>query len=346
MFKDKNVIITGGAGFIGSYLARKLISNGANVTILDNFSTGNIDNLKDIKDKIHIIRGDIKNYDVVLNALSGQEIVVHEAFPYAKVSQSLEEQFIEDNFIGTFNILKASVYCNVERVVYASSVAVYGQQQYLPIDEEHPKNPRYPYCVSKYASEKLCSSFSTSYGLTTVSLRYFNVYGPFYTNLDHSAVLTFCKRVIKDKPPLIYGTGDQLRDYTYVEDVVDGTLKAMYKKIKPGDVFNIGSGKGVKIIDLAKKIIDISGKDLMPKFADESEYRYFDKTFPWGITDKVDGKYIDTRSFVADISKARKILDYNPKTNLEDGLKITFDWVKNLKGFVKSQRLINSMQNT
>jgi len=109
----------------------------------------------------------------------------------------------------------------------------------------------------------------------------------------------------------------------------------MYKKIKPGDVFNIGSGKGVRIIDLAKKVIDISGKDLMPKFADESEYRYFDKTFPWGITDKVDGKYIDTRSFVADISKARKILDYNPKTSLEDGLKITFDWVKNLKGFAK-----------
>jgi len=329
-FRDKNVLITGGMGFIGSYLARKLVSLGSNVTILDNFSTGNINNIRDIKDEIRIIKGDIKDYKTVLNALVDQEIVVHEAFPYAKVSQSLEEQFIEDNFIGTFNVLKASVYRDAKRVVYASSVAVYGQQEYLPIDEDHPKNPRYPYCVSKYASEKLCSSFSTSYGLTTVSLRYFNVYGPFYTNLNHSAVMIFIKRTIESKPPIIYGTGNQIRDYTYVEDVVDGTIKAMYKKIKPGDVFNIASGKGVKIIDLAKKIIDISGKNLKPKFADKSEYRYFDKTFPWGITDKIDDMYVDTRNFIADISKAKKILDYNPKTNLDKGLKITFDWVKSI----------------
>ena len=328
--KDKNIIITGGAGFIGSKLAKELIQKGVKITIFDNFITGNMNNLKEIQGDINLIKGDIKNYDAVRKSLEGQDIVVHEAFPYAKVSQSIEHQYIEDSYIGTFNILKASLYENIEKVIYGSSVAVYGQQQYLPLDENHPITPNYPYGVSKYACEKLCASFSKSYNLNTVSLRYFNVYGPFYTNLSHSAVLTFMKCVLNNEPPIIYGDGNQTRDYTYIDDIVTGTVLAIVKKTKPGDVFNLGSGQSVRIIDLAQKIIDVSGKNLKPKYATEKEYRHFDKTLPWGITKKIGDKYIDTRNFVADISKTSKLLGYAPKVSLDEGLGITLKWVNKM----------------
>jgi UDP-glucose 4-epimerase len=327
--QDKNILITGGAGFIGSQLAKKLIEMKANITIFDNFITGHINNLKNIKNDVILIKDNVKNYNSVLKSVKNKDIVVHMAFPYAKVSQSVEEQFIEDSYIGTFNVLKASLYENIQKVVYGSSVAVYGQQEYLPLDEEHPKSPNYPYGVTKFACENLCKSFSKSYDLDTVSLRYFNVYGPFYTNLDHSAVLTFMKRVIDNKPPLIYGDGIQIRDYTYISDIVEGTIFSIVKNTNPGDVFNLGSGNDVRIIDLAQKIIDLSHKRLKPRFAKEEEYRHFNMTLPWGITKKIGNSYVDTRSFVADISKARKKLDYSPKISLDQGLKLTFNWIKN-----------------
>lgn len=329
----KRILITGGAGFIGSHLARGLLQMGAHVTIFDNFATGRIDNIQDFKGDIILVKGDVKNYGEINKASKDQSFVVHEAFPYAMVSQSLEDQFIEDSYMGTFNVLKASLYNDIEKVVYGSSVAVYGQQQYLPVDEEHPKNPDYPYGVTKYACEKLCASFSKSYGLNTVSLRYFNVYGPLFTNLDHSAVLSFAKRVVEDKPPLIYGDGEQIRDFTYIDDIVAGTMLAITQDTVPGDVFNLGAGEGIRIIDLAAKIVEISGKDIKLRFATAEEYRYYDRTLPWGMTKVVDGRYIDTRNYIADITKARKLLTYEPKIPREDGIRRTLLWVKeNLAG--------------
>lgn len=326
--KGKKVLITGGIGFIGSHLARKLLKIGADITILDSFVTGRMDNIQDFKNEVALIKGDIKDYNEVEKTTQGKDIVIHEAFPYAKVSQSIEDQFIEDGYIGTFNVLKASLYNNIEKVIYGSSVAVYGQQHYLPLDEDHPKNPDYPYGVTKYACEKLCTSFSKCYGLNTVSLRYFNVYGPLFTNLDHSAVLSFIKRIIADKSPLIYGDGTQVRDYTYIDDIVQGTILAIIQDSTPGDVFNLGTGGGIKIVDLASKVIEISGKDLKPRFARIDEYRYYDRTLPWGMTKMVDGKYIDTRNYIADITKARKVLRYKPNGLLDDGIRKTLLWVK------------------
>ena len=326
--KGKRVVVTGGAGFIGSHLAKRLLKMGAIVTIFDNFVTGSTDNIQDFKDDIVLIKGDVKNYEEVNKAIRNQNFVVHEAFPYAMVSQSVEDQFIEDSYIGTFNVLKASLYNDVEKVVYGSSVAVYGKQQYLPVDEEHPKNPDYPYGVTKYACEKLCTSFSNAYELSTVSLRYFNVYGPLFTNLDHSAVLSFVKRVVEGEPPLIYGTGEQIRDFTYIDDIIDGTVLAITQDTEPGDVFNLGAGEGVKIIDLARKIVEISKKTVKPRLAQIEEYRHYDRTLPWGMTEIVDGKYIDTRNYIADIKKARKLLRYEPKVSQDEGIRRTLLWVE------------------
>lgn len=327
--KGSKVLITGGAGFIGSHLSERLLKEGAEVVIYDNFSTGKIENLSHIAKDISIIKGDIKNLEDLRNAMAGLDIVIHEAFPYGVATRSLDKQFVEEGANGTFNVLRAAVEENVEKVVYASTVAVYGEQKYLPIDEEHPKDPFLPYGATKYLGELYCSTFSKVYGLKTVSLRYFNVYGPRYATFDHSAMVHFLELVIKGKSPIIYGDGNQIRDYTYIDDIVEGTLLSLKKDVTKGDVFNLGGGQGIRIIDLSKKIIEISGADLKPKFADLSEYRYTKKGLPYGITKKVGDQYFDTRNYVANIDKAKKVLGYHPRTNLDDGIKMTLEWMKN-----------------
>jgi len=329
--EGKRVLITGGAGFIGSHICERLVRDGVDVTVFDNFSTGKMENLRAVKNKITIIKGDIRDFKAVSDAIRGHDIVIHEAFPYGVATRSLKKQFIEEGALGTFNILRASVEHNVQKVIYASTVAVYGIQKYIPLDEDHPKDPFLPYGATKYVGELYCSTFAKVYDLDTVSLRYFNVYGPRYATFDHSAIVHFLERVLENKPPLIYGDGNQMRDYTYIDDIVDGTLLAAKKEKIFGDVFNLGSGQGIRIIDLAKKIIEISGKKLEPVFAKLNEYRYTDKGIPCGVTRKVGDIFVDDRSYVADITKARKVLGYKPKTKLEDGIKKTLEWMKETK---------------
>ena len=324
--KGKKILVTGGAGFIGSHICERLVKMGAEVTVFDNFCTGKIRNLSNIRKDIALIRGDIRNFKQILKATKAQDIIVHEAFPYGLLSPAIENQFVDSSAIGTFNVLRAALEKGAKKVVYASSVAVYGQQKHLPINEEYPKKPFYPYGAIKYAAELLCSSFNLAYNLETVSLRYFNVYGLRYAQFDHSAIIAFLNNVIKNKPPIIYGTGKQLRDFTFISDVVDGTILAI-KKGGKGEVFNIGFGQGTKILDLAEKIIKISGKNLKPVFAKSEDYRYFNKTVPYGVTKKIKGGYIDTRSYIGDITKAKRFLRYNPKINLNKGIKQTYTWL-------------------
>ena len=325
---DKRVLVTGGAGFIGSHLCKRLLKEGAEVTVYDNFCTGKMENLSGIVDEIKIVRGDIRNFEDIKRAVEGKDIVIHEAFPYGVATRSLDKQFVEEGAVGTFNVLRASVEHEVEKVVYASTVAVYGQQEYTPIDEGHPKDPFLPYGTTKYLGELYCSTFNKVYGIDTISLRYFNVYGPRYATFDHSAMVHFLERVIENMPPLIYGDGNQLRDYTYIDDIVDGTILAAKKDETKGDVFNLGEGHGIRITELAEKIIKISGKDLEPRFARLDEYRYIKKGLPYGVTKKMGDKYLDTRNYVANINKAKKILGYDPKMNIDEGIRITMDWMK------------------
>lgn len=330
----KRILVTGGAGFIGSHIAERLVKIGAEVLILDNFLTGKMSNLNSIKDKVKIIIGQVENYHDVERATLGCDIIIHEAFPYGKSGMGLEEQYIKEGVVGTFNVLKAAVKNKVEKVVYASTVAVYGIPKYLPIDENHPIYPFLPYGATKYVGELYCKTFSNLYDIGSVCLRYFYVYGPRYAQFDHSAMVNFLNRVLENKSLIIYGDGSQIRDYTYINDAVEGTLLAAIKEDTRGEVYNISSGDGVTISELAQKIIKVTNANVEIKFAKTSEYRYSDQycKIPVGLTTKVGNTWIDERNYIGDISKARRELGYKPKVVLENGIKKTFEWLKSVKG--------------
>lgn len=331
--KEKKILVTGGAGFIGSHICERMVRKGAGVVVLDDFSTGKLANLEQIKNDIKLMKGKVENYEDVSRAIKGCDIVIHEAFPYGKSGMGLKEQYIEEGVIGTFNILKASVENRVKKVVNASSVAVYGILKYLPVNEKHPANPFLSYGVTKYAGELYCKTFSRLYGLDTVSLRYFYVYGPRYAQFEHNAMINFLNRAIENKPLLIYGDGSQIRDYTYIDDVVDGTLLATMKENTRGEVYNISYGEGITILKLAKKIANIVKGNIKIRFAENKEYKYSDEFthIPVGLTNKVGNKWVDKRNYIGDISKAKEDLGYNPKIKIEEGINKTIDWLKSTK---------------
>jgi len=328
----EKILVTGGAGFIGSHICERLIKENAKVVVLDDFSTGKLSNLESIKNNIKIIHGNIKNYNDVCKAIKDCSAVIHEAFPYGKSGMGLDEQFIDDGIIGTYNILKASVKNNIKKVINVSSVAVYGIQKTMPVDEENPANPFLPYGVTKLSGELYCSTFSNLYGLDTISLRYFYVYGPRYAKFDHSAMVNFLHNAVKSKPLTIYGDGSQIRDYTYIDDVVDGTILATIKNDTYGKVYNISAGKRITILELAEKIKKITNKNVEIKFAKKSEYRFSDKycKIPIGLTKKLGDEWIDERSYIGDISKAKSDLGYSPKVTFDKGIKKTADWIETL----------------
>jgi len=331
--EGKRILVTGGAGFIGSHVCEKLLKQGAEVTVLDDFSTGKPNNLKNIKNHVRIVKGNVDNYHDVVKAVADCSFVIHEAFPYGKAGRGLKEQYVETGALGTFNVLKASVENKVEKVTYASTVAIYGIPKYLPVDEKHPADPFLPYGATKYVGELYCSTFSKLYGLDTVSLRYFYVYGPRYAQFDHSALVIFLHRAMKNQPLIIFGDGSQIRDYTYIDDAVEGTLLALKKVDTKGEAYNISSGKKITILDLAKHVVEITGKKIEIKFAENNEYRFGDKycSVPTGLTKKIGDKWIDERNYISDISKAKRELGYNPKISLEEGIQRTYDWLCTLK---------------
>ena len=330
MIRNKKILITGGAGFIGSHLAEKLCCDN-NIIIFDNFSTGKLTNIEKLKDKITIIEGNITNYIQVLKAVKDVDYIIHQAFPYGVATRELNKQFIEDGAVGTFNILHAAVENNVEKVVYASSVAVYGIQDKLPVKENNLINPFLPYGATKYVGELYCRTISNVFNLQTVSLRYFNVYGPRYSSYDHSALINFLSRALKGKDLVIYGDGEQIRDYTYIDDVVEGTLLSLEKDKFYGEIFNIGGGNGIKILDLANLVAEMAReytkKEIKVRFAQKEEYEKVFRGLPRGITKKIGDKYVDERNYIADITKAKKILGYSPKVGLKEGITKTLEWL-------------------
>jgi len=332
MIKNKKILITGGAGFIGSHLVERLYKSNS-IIVFDNFSTGKITNIEKLKDGITLIKGDIINYTQVLKAIKDVDYIIHQAFPYGVATRDLNKQFIEEGAIGTFNILRAAVENNVEKVIYASSVAVYGIQDELPIKENNLIAPFLPYGATKYVGELYCKTISNIFNLQTVSLRYFNVYGPRYSSYDHSALINFLTRALKGKDLIIYGNGEQIRDYTYIDDVVEGTILCLEKDKFYGEVFNIGSGNGIKILDLAHLVAEIvkeyTKKDINIRFAHEEEYNKVFKGLPRGVTKKIGDKYVDERNYIADITKAKKILGYSPKVGLKEGIVKTLEWLLN-----------------
>jgi nucleoside-diphosphate-sugar epimerase len=301
------VLVTGGAGFIGSHLVETLMSEGFDVVVLDDFSSGRRENLSVYSGESNfcLVEGDVRVKADVEKALEGVNVVFHLA-AIVSVDFSVKDPLLvnEVNVGGTLNILRESLKAGVKRFVYASSCAVYGEPVNLPINEEHPARPMSPYGVSKLAAEHYCRVFYEVYGIETVCLRFFNVYGPRQMIGPYSGVIVqFIDKLKHGEKPIIYGDGNQTRDFVFVGDVVDAYLRAMRCKNCVGETINVGSGVETSINRLADALIELFGtRDIKPVYAK--------------------ARAGDIRRSYADLSKAEGLLGYKPKTSLKEGLAI------------------------
>ncbi|NIM57641.1 MAG: NAD-dependent epimerase/dehydratase family protein [Candidatus Aminicenantes bacterium] len=307
-------LVTGGAGFIGSNIAEELVKRGRPVRIIDNFLTGKKENISSFLDKIELIEGDIRDYDSCSKALDGVDFVLHQA-ALPSVPRSIEDPLLttEINIKGTLNILLASREAEVKGFVFASSSSVYGDDPSLPKKEGNVGNPLSPYAVSKLAGEKYCCVFSQIFGLSTVCLRYFNIFGPRQDpSSQYAAVIpNFITRMLKGESPTIFGDGEQSRDFTYVSNVVEANILASEAKGVSGEVFNIACGEGTTVNSLASSLNEILKEEISPSY---------DEPRPG-----------DVRHSFADISKARKMLKYEPLVPFGKGLEETIRWYKERK---------------
>jgi nucleoside-diphosphate-sugar epimerase len=305
---SRRVLVTGGGGFIGSNLARRLLEQGDDVRVLDNFSTGNRRNLADIADEIEIVEGELRSYERVHNATRGVEVVFHQgALP--SVPRSVQDPLTTGavNVEGTLNVLLAARDEGVRRVIYASSSSVYGNTGTLPRVETQFPDPISPYAVAKLAAERYCVSFARVYGLGTVTLRYFNVFGPRQdpTSQYAAVVPRFIAAVEAGEAVPIYGDGEQSRDFTYVENVVDANVRAADAPEASGNVINVATGEPRSVNALADTIGEVLGKPV------EKEY--------------LPPRTGDVRDSWADVAEARRLLGWEPQVGLEEGLRLTAD---------------------
>ncbi len=299
------VLVTGGAGFIGSHLVDGLLARGHSVTVLDDLSSGTMDNLKTHTGKpaFRFVQGDIRDVEAVKRALVGAHAVIHEA-AMTSVPLSVKDSALAHsvNVDGTLTLLKASLDRGVKRFVYASSCAVYGEQAELPISEGAPPKPLSPYASSKLAAEQNCLTFHERKGLETVCLRYFNVYGPRQTAGEYAGVMIkFLERLRANQPPIIYGDGEQTRDFIQVDDIVGATLLALEREDVAGEMLNIGTGKATSINELCRIFLATAGKTKLKPTHEAPR--------PGDI------KYSQ-----ADVTKAMKLLGFKPKISLEEGV--------------------------
>jgi len=296
------VLVTGGAGFIGSHLVRRLVEVGCEVRVLDDLSSGSMANLSGLGGVVEFIHGDVRSREVVHGAVKGVDAVVHLAGK-TSVEESISRplEYNEVNVTGALNVLDACVKEGVGRFIFSSSASVYGEPFKLPIREDYPTKPLSPYAASKLSAEYYINVYHRVYGLNTVVLRVFNVYGCGQPLNEYSSVIArFLERIEAGKPPIIYGDGRQTRDFIYVDDVVDAFIPALNGDAS-GETFNIASGKPTTINDLADIMIRLSGKSGLKPI-------------------HVEARKGDIRHSYADISKAVEKLKFKPKTTLEEGL--------------------------
>ena len=304
-------LVTGGAGFIGSNIVRELVARGEGVRVLDNFSTGRRENLAEVLNDIELIEGDVRDPSTCQRAVAGVEYVLHQgAIP--SVQRSVDDPFTsnETNVNGTLNLLIAARDAGVRRVVYASSSSVYGDSLTLPKHEDMTPRPRSPYAVSKLAAEYYCQVFTEVYGLETVSLRYFNVFGPRQDpTSQYSAVIPlFVQAMLAGEPPVVYGDGLQSRDFTCVSNNVEANLLAATVPGVAGRVFNIACGKRYTLLDLIAMLNDILGTRIEPVFAPPRPG--------------------DVKHSLADIRLAQEQMSYAVDVDFETGLERTVTWYR------------------
>ncbi len=309
------IIITGGAGFIGSHIAERCVSEGHEVVIIDDMDDyyspvlkkKNVDYVSKFG-TVTFIRGDITNLEFLMGVIDDNvDYVFHEA-AQAGVRISVENPFKPNNInvVGTLNVLQASIDSNVKRVINASSSSVYGKVEHLPFDEKHPTQPVSPYGVSKLAAEHYCRVFYEVYGLPTVSLRYFTVYGP--RMRPDLAISIFTEKMLKNEPITIFGDGGQTRDFTYIDDIVAINMKLLDTNRADGVVMNIGSGNRISVNDLAKNLKEIVGSSSGISYADVQKG--------------------DAEHTLADVGLVKELIGYESSVKIEDGLKRFVKWYK------------------
>ena len=311
-FKGQSVLVTGGAGFIGSNIVDRLVELGAQVKVIDDFSEGKDDNLKQVMNKIELTRGDIRDLELLRKITKGVKFVFHQA-ARRSVPKSIDDPltYNDVNVTGTLNMLLASSENKVERFIYASSSSIYGEiDEKKPQKETSPAKLISPYAATKMAGEYYCRVFNETYGLKTVSLRYFNVFGPRQSLESQYAVVIpkFIVCLLNNENPPIYGDGLQSRDFTYISNVVDSNLLSAIKKEAAGEIFNVAVGETYTLLQLVENLNKIIGKNIKPVFA---PLRQGDVRYTW-----------------ADISKAKKMLGFSPQTSFFEGLKKTVEWYK------------------
>jgi UDP-glucose 4-epimerase len=301
-------LITGGAGFIGSNIAKELLARGEQVRVLDNFSTGRRENIEGFKNNpnFELIEGDLRDLEIVKKACDGVDFILHQgALP--SVPRSIKDPVGVNgvNTLGTLNILETAKDLGVKRVVFASSSSIYGNNPTLPKHEEMSVSPLSPYALTKYAGERYCQLYHQLYGLETVALRYFNVFGPNQDpSSEYSAVIPkFIKLMSEDKRPVIYGDGIQSRDFTFVANNVAANIAACTAEKVSGQVMNIACGERYTLLDLIKAINEILGKNIEPEFQPE--------------------RTGEVKHSMADISRAQEILDFAVKIKFKEGLEET-----------------------
>ena len=304
-------LVTGGAGFIGSHLVEELLRRGQRVRVLDNFSTGKRENIEPLADRIELVEGDIRSYHIVREAVDGVDYVLHQGARPA-VPRSINDPITtnEVNVTGTLNVLDAAKESGVRRVVYASSSSVYGPDPELAVHEDMNPNPVSPYAVAKLTGEKYCHAFSKVYGLETVALRYFNIFGPGQDpKSQYSAFIPlFTVGLMEGQRLTIHGDGEQAKDFTYISNVVEANLMAAEAEAVSGEVFNVGCGASTSGNEV--------GAHLRKGIGVEGNVGYGP------------ARTGDVPRSLADISRARKKLGYEPRVRIEEGLERVALWFR------------------
>ncbi len=304
-------VVTGGAGFIGSNIAVRLASQGEEVRVLDDLSTGRQENLAEVEGDVEFVKGSICDAPLLREVLEGARYVFHQA-ALASVQRSVDNPVATNraNVEGTLRLLNAARDCGVGRVVYASSSSVYGDAPELPKHEGMKPAPKSPYAVSKLAAEHYCGAFTEVYGLETVALRYFNVFGPRQDPAGQYAAVVpiFVRCLLEGKRPTVFGDGEQSRDFTFVDNVVDANLQAARAEGAAGAVVNIGCGERHTLNELLEFLGGILETSVEPEYGPERSG--------------------DVRHSLADIQKARRRIGYDPAVGFEEGLRRTVRWYK------------------
>jgi len=305
-----NYLVTGGAGFIGSHLAEELLRRGHTVRVADSLVTGKRANLEPLRG-IDFVEGDLAEPEIARRAVAGCEVVLHQA-AIPSVPRSVHDPLTSNraNVDATVSVAVAARDAGVRRIVFAGSSSAYGDTPTLPKREDMPPNPLSPYALQKVVGEQYLRLFTRLYGIETVSIRYFNVFGPRQdSSSPYSGVISvFATALIENRPPTIYGDGQQTRDFTYIANVVDGVLRACDAPAANGEVINVATGGRISLNDLFRAMRAIVGGTVEPHYAD--------------------ARAGDVRHSQADISKAKRLLGYEPSVSLEEGLKRTIDWYR------------------